>query len=395
MHTKMDHPLDELATATPGSGGWRNPALFSGAAVLGLVLTFIGFGVDAYNYRHGDAETPLLTFDSAGRVLAASGLVVASIAALCVYTMIQLRGVTSPRDVTKRFIPITAAWVFMAVALVGSITYGASARNGTIGSQDTSAIAATSSEGHAHATEPQASTGTSTSSGQTGASAAPHKHDQGEQPTFSQIEASGFDQLASQFPANTMTAADYPLFKQQVEEVRAFADRIKTPDDARSAGYSIKTGDIPYMGEHWISDSLVVKGTFDPSHPQGLLFAKVDDGPAKLVGVWFLLIPGLGGNTRDTQPSGFAGNLDVWHAHTGLCFTNPGAATENETKESCDAKHGLNFTPDLRWMMHVWVVDGQENPDGVFHYLNSDLYRRQLAAGNTNPPLEAEGTIAQ
>lgn len=80
-------------------------------------------------------------------------------------------------------------------------------------------------------------------------------------------------------------------------------------------------------------------------------------------------------------------------------FSNSSATipteTENETKASCDAKHGLNFTPDLRCMMHVWVADGQENPDGVFHYWNKSLYAQQVAAGNTNPPLESEATITQ
>ena len=58
-------------------------------------------------------------------------------------------------------------------------------------------------------------------------------------------------------------------------------------------------------------------------------------------------------------------------------------ASEGETRESCTAKGG-NFTADLRWMMHVWVTpETTENPDGVFAYLNGDLFQKQQAASKT------------
>jgi len=141
------------------------------------------------------------------------------------------------------------------------------------------------------------------------------------------------------------------------------------------------------MGEHYLNYNYVKSGIFDPEHPQGLLFSKIDSGEEKLVGVWFLLVPGLGGITRDVEPAGFAGNLDLWHAHTGLCLTGLKGASEGETKESCTAKGG-NFTADLRWMMHVWVAtETTENPDGVFAYLNGDLFQKQQAAAkaSSNP----------
>src|SRR5439155_21116236 len=98
----------------------------------------------------------------------------------------------------------------------------------------------------------------------------------------------------------------------------------------------------------------------------------------KLVGVWFLQIPGIRGVKRDVAPEGFAGNLDLWHAHLGLCLVGFSGASEGETRESCQAKGG-SFTADLRWMMHVWVSPIQDNPDGVFAYLNADLYSKQQA----------------
>lgn len=94
--------------------------------------------------------------------------------------------------------------------------------------------------------------------------------------------------------------------------------------------------------------------------------------------------PGINGVTRDTEPDGFAGNLDLWHAHTGLCLVALKGASEGETKESCTAKGG-NFTADLRWMMHVWVTpETTENPQGVFAYLNNDLFQKQQAASKSS-----------
>jgi len=100
-----------------------------------------------------------------------------------------------------------------------------------------------------------------------------------------------------------------------------------------------------------------------------------------------LLIPGINGITRDKAPDGFAGDLDLWHAHVGLCLVGLSGASEGETKQSCQAKGG-SFTPDLRWMMHVWVTpETTENPAGVFAYLNNDLFAKQQAAAKqtTNP----------
>jgi hypothetical protein len=80
--------------------------------------------------------------------------------------------------------------------------------------------------------------------------------------------------------------------------------------------------------------------------------------------------------TATTPPEGFAGNLDLWHQHYGLC-TRAGIISENNTKESCDADGG-KWTGDLRWMMHAWVVpETAENPNGVFAYLNNNLFKMQ------------------
>ena len=213
-----------------------------------------------------------------------------------------------------------------------------------------------------------------------------HVHDKGKQPTLTQIETMSAAQTLPLFPADTVSAADLPQLKRQVEQARQVAERLGTVEAAKAAGYTNTTSDVPFMGEHYLNFDLVRKGVFDPAHPQGLLFSKVGPGGAEqLVGVWFLLVPGINGIKPDVQPQGFAGNLDLWHAHVGLCLVGLSGASEGETKASCSAKGG-SFTPDLRWMMHVWVAPRQDNPDGVFAYLNNDLYQKQQAAAAAANP---------
>ncbi len=317
--------------------------------------------------------------------------------------------------------PVTAAWVATAAIAVGSITYIA-ASGTTIGHTHASTESAVA-DTHDHSTDSSdaggvvaglqsqgidPSGGGGASGGDGGSNPDPasvpgaltqgsngqpgHVHDHGKQPTFAQIESTPEDQLLPQFPADTMTAEDYPLFKQQVEAVRTVAEQFKTPADAVAAGYVRTTSDVPYMGEHYLNYDIVRKGVFDPAHPSGLLYSKIDSGEEKLVGVWFLLLPGVGGVTRDKEPTGFAGNLDLWHAHTGLCLVGFSGASEGETKESCSAKGG-SYTADLRWMMHVWVAPIQDNPDGVFAYLNNDLFQKQQAAAKGASA--SSGTISQ
>ncbi len=365
-------------------------------AVAGMLVVFAGLAVDAYRHNHSASEESLLSLGNPGHLLAAIGLAVTSVAILAGLSVSMLKGVATPEKAVRRFVPVTAAWVALATMAVASVTYIA-ASGVTIGHSH-AAASSVAVDAHSHdttggdagvaqalasqgiatdGTDPASVPGALTqgSNGQPG-----HQHDHGQQPTFTQLETLKQDQLMPLFPDGTMSAADFPKFKEQVEQVRQVALKFKTPADAKAAGYVNTTSDVPYMGEHYLNYDYVKSGVFDPEHPQGLLFSKIDGGEEKLVGVWFLLIPGINGVTRDKEPDGFAGNLDLWHAHTGLCLVALKGASEGETKESCTAKGG-SFTADLRWMMHVWVTpETTENPQGVFAYLNNDLFQKQQAA---------------
>ncbi len=381
------------------------------AAALGVAIVFIGLAVDAYRHNHSAAEESLLSFGNPGHIVAAIGLVVASISVLVGLSLSALKDVTSVEHAVRRFVPVTAAWVAMSAIAIGSLTY-MGATGTTVGHSHgatTAAVAGTQpgsadeAGGVAAALQGQgiAIDGGGASAG-AAASGAPatnpasvagalvqgangtggSAHDHGKQPTFTQIESMSADKVLPLFPADTVAAADYPTLKGQIEQVRAVALKYPTVADATAAGYVRTTSDVPFMGQHYLNYDYVRDGVFDPSKPEGLLFSKVDSGPDKLVGVWFLQIPGIGGVKKDVEPQGFAGSLDLWHSHSGLCLVGVSSASEGETKESCTAKSG-SFTPDLRWMMHVWVSPAQDNPDGVFAYLNNDLFAKQQAVAKS------------
>jgi hypothetical protein len=168
------------------------------------------------------------------------------------------------------------------------------------------------------------------------------------------------------------------VLRSQLEAARSVAVKFDTVEKATAAGYFNTTNDVPFMGAHFINSQYLTDGVFDPAKPEGLLFSKLGNptGPWKLVGVWYLILPGQAGSTDKVPPQGFAGNLDLWHQHYGLCTRN-GIISENNTLDSCRADHG-QWIGDLRWMMHTWVYpEGSDNSSGVFSYLNNDLYMKQ------------------
>jgi hypothetical protein len=366
---------------------------------VGMVVLFIGLGVDAYKHNQGIGEESILTLSNPGHLISAIGIALATLAVVAGFTVSALQHVEEKEQLLRRFAAVGGVWVLVVAAAVGTITYVA-ATDATIGHShgDGTLVAADHDHidgGDANIGARLQEEGVIDSDGNpvdpelalardrlmAGGSGHDHgMHDYGPHPTFTQFISLSDEELLPMFPEGTMTAEDLPLLREQIEQVRAFADGIKTVEDAEAAGYRNTTSDVPFMGMHYLNTQYVTNGEFDPSRPEGLLFSNIDDGPPKLVGVWFLQIPGIGGVTRDQDPEGFAGNLDLWHAHIGLCLVGTSGASEGETEESCREKGG-RFTADLRWMMHVWVTpETTENADGFFAYLNEDLYQKQVAA---------------
>lgn len=206
-----------------------------------------------------------------------------------------------------------------------------------------------------------------------------YAHDLGQQPTALQFLSWDNATVLRNVPGGTVLPTEVDTVREEVRAAREFALAHDSVEEATAAGYYNTTNDVPFMGAHFINRDYLTDGIFDAGKPEGLLFSKLGNpnGEWQLVGVWYLLLPGQAGATLDSPPEGFAGNLDLWHQHRGLC-TRQGVISENNTADGCAADNG-NFIGDLRWMMHVWVYpeSGADNSGGVFVYLNTDLWEQQ------------------
>ena len=214
-------------------------------------------------------------------------------------------------------------------------------------------------------------------------------HDVGRHPNFDGFMEMDSATILRNSPGGTLLPDEVDLVKEQLAAVRAFAEDHNTVEKAAAANFSNFTNDVPFMGKHYLNLEYMFDGVFDPSKPEGLLFSKLgggEDAEDQLVGVWFLLVPGQAGSSQDIPPQGFAGTLDLWHEHHGLC-TRDGIISENNTREGCFADNG-SWTGDLKWMMHVWVwPETADNTDGVFTYLNYGLFEQQNVLGEAGAGL--------
>ena len=370
--------------------------LWFAIAVLGVLATFAGLMVEASS----DSPGSIFSATNPVSVIIALDALVSAAAVLIGLRILSLRGAATSGAAIPRMAPVIAGWATVAAVAVASIAYVAvHGGSPTAGSQPVTTTTHVHGGANVEAgaiaqglqqngISPAESTtgGSSQVAGALTQGADGHggtAHDKGKQPTYTEIETLSDDRLLPLFPAGTMTLGDIPLLRTQLEQVHGVALKYPTPASAQADGYVRTTSDVPYMGEHWLNYGVIKSGKFDPSRPSGLLFSKIDNsGTEQLVGVWYLMVPGFGGVVADAPPSNtWAGNLALWHEHDGLCLVGLTGASEGETLESCKAKGG-SYTASLKWMMHVWVAPLQENPDGIFAYLNNDLLAKQQAASN-------------
>jgi hypothetical protein len=206
-----------------------------------------------------------------------------------------------------------------------------------------------------------------------------YAHDVGGHPNYETFMSMDQPTVLRAVPGGTLLPTEVEPLRGQLAAARTFAEQHDTVEKAEAAGFFNTTNDVPFMGAHFISRDHLLDGKFDAGKPEGLLFSKLGnpEGEWQLVGVWYLLIPGINPDATDVAPpEGFAGKLDLWHAHRGLC-TRAGVISENNTQSGCEADQG-NWIGDLRWMMHVWVwPEAADNPEGVFTYLNTNLWEKQ------------------
>jgi hypothetical protein len=146
---------------------------------------------------------------------------------------------------------------------------------------------------------------------------------------------------------------------QQLTTARQAAEAFPTVADALKAGYQKVTPFVPLIGAHYINFGLV-DGTFDPAHPEMLLYNGTDP-TSQIVGLSYFL------SSPSGAPEGFAGPNDHWHQHIGLCIKNSVVVGgETTTPEECARRGGQKVGLKNMWMVHAWVVPGWDSPQGVF-----------------------------
>ena len=169
---------------------------------------------------------------------------------------------------------------------------------------------------------------------------------------------------------NTLTVDDQTALDKEVDVARTALSRLDTIEKAQAAGYVLATAPSPGIGTHWVHWSQIRK-PFAPDKPSMILFDHEQD-PPELVGYSYAV-------QTPERPSGFTGDSDEWHRHTGLCVTLTGWVIGERTGgvDKCDGSYiaGGDF-----WMLHAWVVPGWDNRDGLFAPMNP-----KLCPGDTGP----------
>ena len=157
--------------------------------------------------------------------------------------------------------------------------------------------------------------------------------------------------------------AEAQALDAEVAAARSVIADLDTVDEAAALGYVLATAPSPGIGTHWVRWSQIEQ-PFDPRTPAMLLFDHTRT-PPELVGFSYTLQSG-------SPPTGFTGDSDHWHRHTGLCVSLDGWVVRERARgpEACDGSFiaGGDF-----WMLHAWIVPGWSNRDGLFAPRNPKL----------------------
>jgi hypothetical protein len=134
------------------------------------------------------------------------------------------------------------------------------------------------------------------------------------------------------------TEADADLLKKVQQATARFQSSVQ----AIKAGYvpdnhCVSVPGLGGMGYHWVKPALV-DGTFDPLHPEALLYAPGPGGKVRLVGVEYLVV-----NQGQQRPSFGNKIFDI----------------------------GGSPMPFPHWTLHVWAYE--HNPSGLFAPFNPNV----------------------
>lgn len=153
---------------------------------------------------------------------------------------------------------------------------------------------------------------------------------------------------------------------REVERVRAIALAYPTLSSALDAGWTLAGVTARGAGQMVVDASRDFREiAFDIESPHGLIYASADPN-APVVGVQYAQWRSV-----DDDVSGFVGQENLWHLHTGTCVIDGTSGEyaipldEPTTGSGC---HEVDGTRDdtVSYMIRAWVVPGWENPYGIF-----------------------------
>jgi hypothetical protein len=172
-----------------------------------------------------------------------------------------------------------------------------------------------------------------------------------------------------------VSPADRTLLAHQLVLARDTALRYPTLADAQRAGLHRAGPFSPGLGTHMIDYGNYAAGSgtgimtdAQIEHPLAWIYdGTKPDSP----------VAGLFYSATVPNPGGFAGGNDVWHQHHNICLTRspnggidaPLGADRDVTVAQCNAVKG-NLLTATGPLLHVWVVPGYEDSQGVFAHLN-------------------------
>ena len=178
-------------------------------------------------------------------------------------------------------------------------------------------------------------------------------------------------------PTTIISSADSAAEAGFLAAARRGTARYQDLAQARLDGYRPLGGDLPSLGEHWVSNRRALADTLDPAAPSILVYVRVRGEPV-LAGAAYtkFLAPGA------PVPAFPRSRPGAWHEHNG--------GVEDEVLPL--AHHGAQpaAAPGVRLriaVMHAWI--GVPNPAGIWESENWGLPYARLGL----PADEARGGI--
>ncbi len=169
------------------------------------------------------------------------------------------------------------------------------------------------------------------------------------------------------FPAERAAAATF------LGATKLALARYADPAVAAAAGYQL-TG-LHGIDFHASNPAYEHDGrTFDPAHPEQLVYAVAANGRPVLLGAVFQM------QEIGQRGPAIGGPLTVWHAHENVCIslTPPGLSGLMSPLGTCPV--GSILLPRTADMIHVWLVPGAPDPFGDLDEAWKRTYLEAVAA---------------